>query len=133
MTPVGINRVGHISSSSFLPPIYPSPYLSLLPSFLSYSFYFFLPLLPFFYVCVSLSLVSPFSLSLLSPLLILLFLCLSSFSLCVSLVSPFSLPLLSLSLLSPILLLLLFLCLYVYFYFLPYFLFLDRFGDHLSF
>ena len=130
MTPVGINRVGHISSSSFLPPIYPSPYLSLLPSFLSYSFYFFLPFFLFFYVCVSLS---PLSLPSLSPFSLpssssFFYVCPPSIC-----VSPFSLPLLSLSLLSPILLLLLFLCLYVYFYFLPYFLFLDRFGDRLSF
>ena len=53
MTPVGINRVGHISSSSFLPHIYSSPYLSLLPSFLSYSFYLFLTLFLFsMYVCI---------------------------------------------------------------------------------
>ena len=82
-----------ISFSSFLPPLYPSPYLSLLPSFLSYSFYLFLPLpfslpllCPPFFLCLSVRL------SVCLSVCMSVCLSLSLLSVSFSLVSPFSLP-----------------------------------------
>ena len=99
------------SSLIFIPP----PYLSLLPSFVSYSLYFFLTLFLFsMYVCIYLHYLSHPHHRFYMYILI-IFVCIPS-------LYPFYL---SLSLVYPILLLLLliFLCLYVYFYFLPYFYF----------
>ena len=104
------------SSLIFIPP-------PIYPFFLPLSLILYTSSSPYsFFLCMCVSI------SIIYPILIIVFICISSFYLCVSLPSTRSI---SLSLVYPILLLLLiiFLCLYVYFYFLPYFYFWTDLGN----